>query len=320
VGLLVGIVRDLAPSKYEPSDSRYRLSLTAVLDMFTPEGSTSFPVKQSIETAEALGFAGDPRLADDTLRWVDIPGGTFLMGAQNQDKTAPNYDSMARDNETPQLVELPGFQIGRWPVTVQDYALFIEDDGYAEPRWWLERFGQWQQPDTWQQQKEHPNRPVVGVSWFEAMAYAAWLTDHLHRVGKLAQDKVARLPTEAEWEYAARSPSAHPYSWDDAEPSAELANYAGNVDDPSPVGVYPLGATPKGVQDMTGNVWEWCLNHYGNEVPELGKIGRGYEARTLRGGSWLNQAITLRCVFRRGYLPDLRANNLGFRLVLGSPW
>ncbi len=110
------------------------------------------------------------------------------MGAQKQNPNAPNYDPDARENEfPPHVVEVDGFKIGRYPVTVQDYAVFIEDDGYAEPRWWMpEGFGRWQEPGDWlQQQAEHPNRPVVEVSWFEAMAYCAWLTGHGRRVRQL---------------------------------------------------------------------------------------------------------------------------------------
>ena len=320
VGLLVGIVRDLAPFNYEPRDVRYRQTLATVTDMFTPEGSKPFPIELRIAAAEALGLAGDPRLADESLRWVSIPAGTFLMGAQQQDQKAPNYNPMARDNETPQTLELSGFHIGRWPVTVQDYALFIEDDGYAEHIWWLKIFDEWQNPKDWQQQTEHPNRPVVGVSWYEAMAYAAWLTDHLHRVRKLANDQVIRLPTETEWEYAARGSSARRYAWGDTEPSAELANYAGNVGAPSPVGVYPLGATPEGVQEISGNVREWCLNLYDNKVPKPGVIGQKDLNRTYRGGSWIDRAGLIRCAFRNWNLPGNRSNDLGFRLVLGSPW
>jgi formylglycine-generating enzyme required for sulfatase activity len=320
VGLLGGIVRDLSPYKYEPIELRYRQTLTSVMDIFTKEGAESVPVKLRIEAAEALGQAGDPRLADDAPRWVPIPGGTFLLGAQKQNRNAPNYDKEARGDETPQEVILDGFAIGRYPVTVQDYAVFMEDDGYAEKRWWPDKFGLWQEPEQWQAQSAHLNRPVVGVSWFEAMAYAAWLTEHLHRVGQLAKDKVVRLPTEAEWEWAARGNTAHRYAWGNAEPTAERANFNRNVGKPTPVGLYPNGATPDEVLDMTGNVWEWCLNLRANKVPKHGNIGPGEGAITLRGSSWDDRSGNLRCAFRYGIHPVNRINSTGFRLALGSPW
>jgi len=318
VGLLGGIVRDLSPFKYEPSDIHYRQALDAVMGIFTPEGSESVPVKLRIEVAEALGQAGDPRLADDALRWVAIPGGTFVMGAQDSD--AKNYDPEARGGETPQEVTLDGFALGRYPVTVQDYAVFMDDDGYAEPRWWPDKFGKWKEPEQWQKQSVHLNRPVVGVSWFEAMAYAAWLTEHLHRAGKLDQAQVIRLPTEAEWEFAARGKTARRYAWGNEEPTAERANFSGNVGTPTPVGVYPNGATPEGVLDMSGNVWEWCLNLFANKVPKHGNIGKGEGVRTFRGGSWRYHSDDLRCAIRNWDTPDSRLNYLGFRLALGSPW
>ncbi|MEI7868987.1 MAG: SUMF1/EgtB/PvdO family nonheme iron enzyme [Candidatus Methylumidiphilus sp.] len=319
VGFLGGIVRDLSPFKYEPGDIHYRQALDAVMGIFTKEGSESVPVKLRIEVAEALGQAGDPRLADDSPRWVAIPGGTFLMGAQKQDPNAPNYDPQARDDETPQEVTLDGFELGRYPVTVQEYAVFMDDDGYAEKHWWPNRFGKWQEPEQWQEQSVHLNRPVVGVSWFESMAYCAWLTYHLHRAGKLDKAQVIRLPTEAEWEFAAQGKTARRYAWGNEEPTAERANFSGNVGEPTPVGVYPNGATPEGVLDMTGNVWEWCLNLRTNKVPEQGNIGTGQGARTARGGSWDNHSDILRCAFRWNP-PYFRNNIIGLRLALGSPW
>jgi len=330
VGLLGGIVRDLAPFKYEPSDYRYRQTLEAVMGMFTPEGSESVPVKLRIEAAEALGQAGDPRLMDDSLRWVYITCGKFLMGAQKQDRNAPNFDPEAQDEETPHSVELDSFQIGRWPVTVQDYAVFIEDDGYAEQRWWLpEGFAKKQTPNDWLQQIEHPNRPVVSVCWYEAMAYAAWLTEHLHRVGKLEHDKIIRLPTEAEWEWAARGDTARRYPWGEIQPTKELANFSGNIGATTPVGVYPKGVTPEGLLDMAGNVWEWCYDYYtanyyqtcrsqGKERNPTRAVQAG--PISLRGGAWDNYPQFLRCSYRSIYNPDNRSRSRGFRLTKTFPF
>lgn len=205
-GLLLGIVRDLAPFDYQPKNqTAFQNLITATLGIFDREKSKTVPVKRRVEAAEALGQAGDPRLADESRYWVEIPGGSFWMGAQNDDPQARNYDPGARDNETPHEVEVDGFQMGRYPVTVQDYADFIDDEGYADGRWWsFGGFQQWQSPEDWEQQAEHPNRPVVGVSWFEAMAFCAWRTAHLSVMGKLSLGYTIRLPTEAEWEWAAR--------------------------------------------------------------------------------------------------------------------
>ena len=324
VGLLDGIVRDLSPYQYQPSDPRYRQTFTEVMRIFEPEPSKSVPIKLRIETAEALGRAGDPRLVDDKLRWVEIPGGKFLMGAQQQDNHAPNYDPDAFNNESPpHWVEVDAFHFGRYPVTVQEYAVFIEDDGYAESRWWLpNEFGRRQQPEDWQKQVEHQNRPVVGVSWFEAMAYCLWLTDRLRRLGQLKPTESIRLPTEAEWEWAARGNTPRRYPWGDAEPKAERLNFNSQVGSPTPVGVYPLGATPEGVLDLAGNVWEWCADGYDGGYyqachsqgtvknptgPDTGA------ARVVRGGSWYYGARDCRSAYRGILDPDFRYYYTGFR-------
>ena len=326
VGLLDGIVRDLSPFHYEPSDPRYRQTFTEVMRIFEPEPSKSVPVTLRIETAEALGRTGDPRLTDDKLRWVDIPGGKFLMGAQKQDQNSPNYDTEASNNESPpHWVEVDGFRIGRYPVTVQEYALFIEDDGYTEPRWWGQGgFGRRQEPADWQKQIEHQNRPVVEVSWFEAMAYCAWLTDRLRRLGQLTSNESIRLPTEAEWEWAARGNTARRYPWGNAKPTTERLKYNSQVGEPTPVGVYPSGATPEGVLDLAGNVWEWCADGYdggyyqafhpqGTVINPTGP-GTG-AARVVRGGSWGFSAGYCRSACRDGILPDGRSRGIGFRCV-----
>ena len=324
VGLLDGIVRDLSPYQYQPSDPRYRQTFTEVMRIFEPEPSKSVPIKLRIETAEALGRAGDPRLVDDKLRWVEIPGGKFLMGAQQQDSHAPNYDPDAFNNESPpHWVEVDTFHFGRYPVTVQEYAVFIEDDGYAESRWWLPKeFGRRQQPEDWQKQVEHQNRPVVGVSWFEAMAYCLWLTDRLRRLGQLKPTESIRLPTEAEWEWAARGNTPRRYPWGDAEPKAERLNFNSQVGSPTPVGVYPLGATPEGVLDLAGNVLEWCADGYDGGYyqachsqgtvknptgPDTGA------ARVVRGGSWYYGARDCRSAYRGILDPDFRYYYTGFR-------
>ena len=324
VGLLDGIVRNLAPFQYKPSDPRYRQTFSEVMRIFEPEPSTSVSVKLRIETAEALGRVGDPRLTDDKLGWVDLPGGRFLMGAQNQTPKAPNYDPDAFGSESPaHWVEVEVFKIGRYLVTVQEYAVFIEDDGYSEPCWWGQGgFGRRQEPADWQKQVEHQNRPVVRVSWFESMAYCAWLTDRLRRLGQLMPNELIRLPTEAEWEWAARGNNARCFPWGDAEPTAERLNYNSEVGHPTPVGVYPLGATPEGVLDLAGNAWEWCVDGYDGyyyqacrlqgtvKNPVGPETGAG---RVVRGGSWSDVTGGCRSAYRDSPRPDNRSSDTGFR-------
>jgi serine/threonine-protein kinase len=138
---------------------------------------------------------------------------------------------------------------------------------------------------------EHLNRPIVNVSWYEAAAYGAW--------------KGARLPTEAEWEMAAAGKSKREYPWGNGKPDATRANYGkGGPGHATPVGLYPAGATPEGLQDMAGNVWEWCEDWYEKD-----------KYRVLRGGAWSSYVDVLRCSNRSRGGPEGRFLDIGFRLA-----
>jgi hypothetical protein len=252
-GLLGAIVRDLQPFAYQPRDPRYREVMDAALGIFDEDQAETVEFNVRLEAAEALGQAGDPRIGHDN--WVRI-------GA---------------------------FEIGKYPVTVEEYARFVEDDGYHKQQWWEEGgFGKWSQPNDWDEQKAHPNRPVVGVSWFEAAAYCAW--------------KGVRLPAEVEWERAAGVVSGRRYPWGDEEPDATTANFGLDVTHATPVGLYPRGATPEGIQDLAGNVWEWMRDWH--------KEGA---ARVVRGGAWYDDASFLRTTYRVRAVPESGSNSIGFR-------
>jgi formylglycine-generating enzyme required for sulfatase activity len=308
VGLLGAVLRDLL--QYEVVDPRYPDLLSQVLAIFDKQRASLIPIEVRIEAANALGQAGDPRLDRSSPHyWVSIPAGKFLMGAQNKEPSGPNYDPEAHVSESPvHKVDLDAYRIARYLVTVGEYQQFMERDGYADPQWW-ERgsFGQWQAPAGWEEQLAFPNRPVVGVSWFEAVAYCVWAG--------------SRLPTEAEWERAARGTEGRRFPWGNEPPDADRLNYR----HPTPVGVYPHGATPDGIQDMAGNVWEWTqsiLRDYRHPTDENERAQRDNRCATegkprmLRGGAgWLYRR-DLRCAFRvRGH-PDDRVRGIGFRVVL----
>jgi formylglycine-generating enzyme required for sulfatase activity len=156
---------------------------------------------------------------------------------------------------------------------------------------------------------------VVGITWYEAMAFCAWATLHLD------DGHVYRLPSEAEWELAARGSERRMYPWGDAPPDRERANYGNVSAGTSAVGSFPAGATPDtGLLDLAGNIWEWTRSEY-RPYPYDPADGRedasspGQKPFTLRGGAWINRPIYLRATFRRGSPPELYNQFIGFRLA-----
>jgi formylglycine-generating enzyme required for sulfatase activity len=321
VGLLGACLRDLAPTGYKVVDPRYAENLDAVMAIFERERSGEVGIGTAIEAAEALGAAGDPRFTEEAraANWVTIPAGEFPMGAQSTDVHGPNYDKQAFEHEAPvHRVVLGEYRIGKYLVTVGEYRRFVEDDGYGQEGHWAEgEFGRWQEPRDWEEQVGHPTWPVTGVSWYEAAAYASWAG--------------CRLPTEAEWERAARGTEGRKYPWGEEEPDPALLNYyESRVGHPTPVGVYPRGLTPEGIADMAGNVWEWCSDWYGEDYygacpaedprgPETGtpiRLLDGRAARVLRGGSWPGYPYIVRSACRYWYAPTAWRDIIGFRVVL----
>jgi formylglycine-generating enzyme required for sulfatase activity len=162
------------------------------------------------------------------------------------------------------------------------------------------------------------------------MAFCVWRTQHLTTLGKLPPGHRIRLPTEAEWEWAARGRTARRYPWGDAKCSKERLNYNGNIGTPTPVGLYPLGATPEGVLDLAGNIWEWCYDLYaegyyricqqqGKVKNPIGPASGQNAPRVLRGGSWVGNSDFARADYRSRHDPVDRSSFIGFRLLSSAP-
>jgi formylglycine-generating enzyme required for sulfatase activity len=171
-------------------------------------------------------------------------------------------------------------------------------------------------PERWDDPAyNHPAQPVVGVCWYEARAYCAWLSTQI--------GQPHRLPTEAEWEAAARGREGRSYAWAGDFDPARCNVFETHVRGATPPGVFPGGDTPEGLVDVTGNVWEWTSSAY-RPYPYRGDDGReDAEAadarRVVRGGSWPFNRGYARCAYRYDLHPDSRGNDLGFRVVRVSP-
>ncbi len=281
-------------------------------------------------TGELYGPTDGPAEADRDSAMVWIPVGTFLMG------TPEDFDWDHDPDECPQreVTLTQGYWIGRHEVTNAEYAEFlaaIEEAGgaaaWTHPEQPPEADGQPKShvPEFWDDENlTRPDLPVVGVDWWDAYAYAKWAG--------------VRLPTEAEWEYAARSDDGRLFPWGDAwPPPAGAGNFAdaslhaveptammiADYDDghprTAPVGSFPAGEAWSGARDMAGNVWEWVYDRYGPHDPEATVDPRGHPdayGRTIKGGSWRGyESADFRTAFRDNYDPEYRSDDLGFRVA-----
>ncbi|MFZ1505559.1 MAG: SUMF1/EgtB/PvdO family nonheme iron enzyme [Anaerolineae bacterium] len=207
-----------------------------------------------------------------------------------------------------------GFAIGRYPVTNKQYRRFTAAGGYAtenEQGWWSKegqehkrQYG-WTEPRFWDDFRfNHDSQPVVGVSWVEANAYCAWLTAHLRGQGLISGGQALRLPTQAEWEQAARSTDGRAYPWGPTFDAARANTQKSSLRQTTPVWMYPDGQTQEGVWDIAGNVWEW--------TSDVHKDGRS----RLRGGAWYNDATSVGAAVRLVVDPRRRYDSHGLRVVV----
>ncbi len=304
VDLIARALEALKRHGYVLRDQRYHKQVRRLLEIFEVESARKNRLGPRLKSAEALGLAGDPRLSMEN--WIEVPPGSFWMGAQREHIRSRNYDPEAPRHEGPvKQVTVDGFELGRYPVTVKEYREFVDQGGYSNPEFWdNRRYKLFRTPEGWAEQQRHPNRPVVGVSWWEAAAYCRFRS---HGCGPL---KTVRLPSESEWEYAARSGETNViFAWSCDAPFARLANFGAVQSHPSPVGLYPEGRTPWGFDDMIGNVWEWTLDVWRNSPGGL---------MTLRGGSWSHTTWGPRVTIRQGLTADTRLDDVGFRCLRES--
>ena len=256
-----------------------------------------------------------------TVGWISIPAGTFLMGSTPETAKAAYEDAKLRssmlerhtfDAESPQhRVYLDAYEISRYEITNAQYRVFVEATDRPTPRG---HNGE----ETWADETLNGDtQPVVGVTWFDAQAFAEWIG--------------GSLPTEAQWERAARGAEARIYPWGDTPPKArQHANFARRYNRPMPVGQFPKGESPDGIADLAGNVWEWCLDEYGptayqrssGDVPQNPMNLRFRDvlrSRVIRGGAWDVGSVFLRSSLRFKFYPLDSTHTIGFRVVRPCP-
>lgn len=294
-----------------------------------------------------LAALGDPRpgvgLRDGLpdIRWVRVPGtravrasGRFpgFTGLRLGNGAKPDTEAQGDENWSTEAapLEIADFELAAYPVTVAQFQPFVEQGGYREQRYWSADGWRWREgehrsePWLWNDPVwTVPNQPVVGISWYEAEAYCHWLDEQLHQ-----PPGTFRLPTEAEWEWAARGPEGRRYPWGENWEAWRCNGEESGLGRTSAVGCFPGGvadwwqAATGGdgrLHDLAGNVWEWtALAHnddyseYNQYVININSVGG---PRVVRGGSWFLVPGRLRSAARFGDDPLLRYFNLGFRLA-----
>ncbi|HIJ65177.1 MAG TPA: SUMF1/EgtB/PvdO family nonheme iron enzyme [Candidatus Hydrogenedentes bacterium] len=268
-------------------------SLVAILDKALREDKddrwqTALEFRNSLLQAYEKSYrpkAAAPKTAEagpaaSTENMVFLEGGSFLMGNPEYPEEAPEFET-----------EVAPFYMDIHPVTVQQYDDFLKATGHREPKFWLN--GEF----------NGLSQPVVGVSWEDARTYADW-------AGK-------QLPTETQWEFAARGKENRKYPWGNLKPDPTRCNYGDHLNMPSIIGMHESGATPDGIQDLAGNVYEWTIDLYVPYDPGKRRTARpDAPRRAVRGGSWHSNEDELRCTWRKGLFPEAQLTTVGFRCVL----
>lgn len=293
----------------------------------------------SIKSAliKAVEFESSQRFENVEDFYVDLLN-AWREGKEQLIEIIPSHQIQEKLNLKPHW-------IGKFTVTNTEYGKFIRGDGYSEEglrRWWSE-IGQevWKiyqdrgehphihrmrrndeftdHPLTWNDKTfNHPAQPVVGVCWYEAEAYCNWLTENLRKQNPQKWlDKIVALPTEEQWEYAARGDNDYLYPWGNSPPTEKLANFNTRSGKPNVVGAYPGGVSWCGCHDMAGNVLEWCRDYYGDGLESISGVDR-----TIRGGCCydnnMEEKFLINVTNRRARKPGYRHSAMGFRIVIES--
>ncbi len=305
------------------SDGDYQELFSKLLNAIQRSVGTTFPSpppKPDPHHSSPLKLAAlyqiDSRL---DFEWSEVAAGRFKMGGDAKAANAWQGKEF--------ILNYP-FWIAKFPVTYAQYEPFVEVGGYKERRYWTRAGWLWKEkeqvyePLVWRDPTWHrPNRPIVGISWYEAYAYTQWLNSlvSLPSLSRTKEKYVIRLLRECEWEKAARYPDGRLWPWGDDWEEGKRINWQGTgLGRPSAVGEFPEGTHPiLKVQDLVGNVWEWCLTKWSEHYYSPGvedNCPEGTEMRCARGGSWSVIEVLLRPAGRSGSKPNDRFLDWGMRL------
>lgn len=264
-----------------------------------PPPAPAKPSKKTLSLAEAS--AATQAIIGSPFEWCEVPAGPFLYGDDKR------------------KLELPTFWIAKYPITYSQFQAFVEaKDGITDERWWeglaANADARKLSDPSWKIAK-HPREKV---NWYQCMAFARWLSYRLG--GAYASNQLAewvvRLPLETEWEKAARGTDGRKYPWGNGFDKSKCNTSESGLKKTTPVDQYPQGASPYGVFDMSGNVWEWFLNEYDN--PDNIDISNS-NRRVLRGGSWSGNDYYARAARRYFSNPSDRDRYFGGRVVCVRP-
>jgi len=258
--------------------------------------------------------------------WHVVPGGPFTMGSADSDPDVAAAERPAH------RVSVDTFWMARYPVSNDDWRRFVHDGGYREPRWWTAlgwaqmALHGWQAPRTWKRtawRANGPGYPVTGITWYEAVAFTRWCAERL--------GCCVRLPSEAEWEKAARGEDGRRFPSGEALHSdVPAARGDANRVGPDPIGRNRGATSPYGIEDLVGNVYAWTLSRWGPAEGDLRfrypydkRDGRenldSDDLRVVRGGAWSFPIRNARCAYRGKDWPGDAFDNLGVRLIASTP-
>lgn len=236
--------------------------------------------------------------------WCDVPAGDFLYGSDKR------RDPYAYRTELPQrtISIAQPYRMARFPITEVQFSAFAQSSDYADTKWWRDVPAEYQAQPIFiieEDSQPAPNDPATHISWYQATAFCNWLTAKVQQANIITENQVIRLPTEYEWEKAARGTDGRVYPYgDDAE--IDNANMSdANLGTVCAVGLFPDGISPYSIHDMSGNVFEWCAPSEDATY-------------SLRGGSFFMSQEWARCAYRYERTPSQQLKDFGFRIVLSA--